>query len=52
MNYFSPTELWGGGKELILELCDGSLRLFDEDNGRVSLRLKGKYDVEGSRFWL
>ncbi len=30
------TDLWGGGKKLLLELCDGSLRLFDEEKSEVS----------------
>lgn len=29
--------LWGGGKELLLELGDGSLRLIDADSGQVRL---------------
>jgi hypothetical protein len=30
-----PAGLWGGGRELILELCDGALRLVDQENGQV-----------------
>ena len=30
-----PDGMWGGGRELLLELCDGALRLIDLDNGQV-----------------
>ena len=38
-----PVGLWGGGRELLLELCDGALRLIDLDNGQVSRDIRRKY---------